>query len=283
MKFSRTMKQSWLGTIIYSLLVLFGLAIISYFGLWINENNKIRNIKNELEKNYGKNLLQAIVESGSGAWPIISFVIIIVILVALISSQSFQPVNSIPTISNPTVSNSTLGQSQICNVARTGISPLITIEGPGARESCNELINKNPGIGLYLAAFNDSYQRIECSIKLESLTFTIRDFNSSGSEGSYLCNEIINIKNGIYPLLATPTLMPTFHLIIYYAIVNVDYANIRVGPGANFSIIASATRGQKLLILSYPPFGDWIQVSQSVMYAGWIYTPAVQITIEQLK
>jgi len=173
---------------------------------------------------------------------------------------------------NPTSTLSVINQT--CNVAKTYSSATTTIEGPGAHEFCNELINMNPNIGLYLATYNLSYQGIVCSVKVENLTFTIRDADSDGFEGGYLCRSINNIKNGYYPTSATSTPSPTIQLY-YYAIVNVDYSNIRSGPGLNYSINATATRGQKLLITGNPPFGNWIQLSQ-----GWIYAPAVQVVKE---
>jgi hypothetical protein len=86
--FLKLMKQPWFGTIVYSFLSLSGLAIISYFGLWIYSNKKIRNLKNELEKNYDKNLLNVIVKSGSGTFPIISLIMIISGIFAMIFIQN---------------------------------------------------------------------------------------------------------------------------------------------------------------------------------------------------
>ncbi len=158
--------------------------------------------------------------------------------------------------SNP--SPTLIVNNQTCSVALTGSSATTIIEGPDAQAFCDALIYKNPDIGLYLMTNNPSNQGIVCSVKVETLTFTVRDSNSDGFQGGYLCRSINNISNGYYPTSATSTPKPTTPSLDYYAIVNVDYSNIRSGLGLNYSVVVTATRGQKLLIIGNPPFGDWI-------------------------
>lgn len=56
-------------------------------------------------------------------------------------------------------------------------------------------------------------------------------------------------------------------------VVSVQRAIIRSGPGKNYGIVAQADRGVPFRILGKK--GNWIQVSHSKGYEGWIYKTLV--------
>ncbi|MCA9890431.1 MAG: fasciclin domain-containing protein, partial [Anaerolineae bacterium] len=72
---------------------------------------------------------------------------------------------------------------------------------------------------------------------------------------------------------ATPT-QGTVSLNNVYAIVNVDVANLRSGPGTNYGRAGSASRGTEFVVFAY--YGDWYQIETDDGEA-WIWSGIVQL------
>ena len=101
--------------------------------------------------------------------------------------------------------NDLFTQTQICNIASTSSTVSMTIEGKNIASFCTQFIRtyQHPELGLYLYNGMLPDTSIVCSVKVDNVLFTIRDANSNGFEGGYMCRWLNSYGNGT-PLPSAP-------------------------------------------------------------------------------